>query len=445
MNLDPIRKTLIFLFLALALFASVAYDSLVVQTNDRFQIPLAGVIAASFAAAFLLQRYPSRVIKPVLVAAWPLHLFTIGFFWVCFAFHGGDQLNQFAIYTLFAYAMFLVIPLLFLLDRRMFVAFVKLVAVLSAVLSMPSLVGAAGHESFLGIPLRVKFAYAQLSGINASAGVFEHPEGHAFQMAIGIFCCLYALRSTGRIIFVPCFLLTLAGLIVSQGRAAIYGVAIAILFSLLPELFRRSRPVFFGTLFVALTFPFFILPQLATIPGVAGYLRIERGLSGRSEAWQFATELIEERPWIGYGFMASTKFTEAHQRTLRRSGFSGAGTTFHNTFISRAVDLGLIVTCIYSLLYFVPLVRICRPSEYSHEQALIRSMILLTLTTAIFRDYNIGGIRSTAMMGAMFLGLANLWQFVALWSEAEPMADSSVRESDGMTTANDPEYASQMS
>jgi O-antigen ligase len=180
-------------------------------------------------------------------------------------------------------------------------------------------------------------------------------------------------------------------------------------------------------------------------PGVSGYLRVERGMSGRAEAWEFATELIEEEPVTGYGFMASTRFTETHRRILRRSGFSGAGTTFHNTFISRAVDLGLIVTAIYSLLYLVPLLRICRPTKFCHEQTLVRGMILLTLTAAIFRDYNIGGVRSTAMLGAMFLGLANLWHFASLWSGTEVASDSPAAELQGVATGNSPEYASPMS
>jgi O-antigen ligase len=206
---------------------------------------------------------------------------------------------------------------------------------------------------------------------------------------------------------------------------------VALTFSLLPELFRRSRPVFIGTLALLWTFPFLILPQLAALPGVGGYLRIERGMSGRGEAWRLAFAAIGERPWTGHGFMASSELTEAEKKTLRKSGFSGAGTTFHNTFISKAVDLGLIATFLYALLYLLPLQRICTPSRYPHEHELVRNMLLLTLTAAIFRDYNIGGIRSTAMLGTIFLGLGNLWGLVAWWGRsgsAEAEATETPRE-----------------
>jgi O-antigen ligase len=284
-------------------------------------------------------------------------------------------------------------------------------------LAIPSIFGALGFERFLGLTLRVKPHYAELSGIIASGGLFEHPEGHAYQMAIGLFCCVYVLRRERSGVYLCCALLTLMGLAISQGRAAILGVAIALAFILLPEVFRRSPPVLIWTLAFLLTSSFLIMPALASIPGVSGYLRIERGLSARGAVWQYALSAAAEKPWAGHGFMASTELTAAARETLRVSGFSGAGSTFHNTFISKLVDLGLIATLLYSLLYILPLIRICRPSAYPHEQELIRSVILLTVATAIFRDYNIGGIRSTAMLGTIFLGTANLWGLAELWGQ----------------------------
>jgi O-antigen ligase len=207
-----------------------------------------------------------------------------------------------------------------------------------------------------------------------------------------------------------CLLTITAGLIVSQGRAAIYGLGIAVAYHLLPAVFRQSRLVFFSTLVVLLTFPFLIWPQLGKLPGISSYFRIERGLSGREEAWEYAGYAIGQRPVRGYGFMASAVLTESQERTLRRAGFSGTGTTFHNTFISKAVDLGLIAAFLYCLLYVVPFWCVCAPSPHRLEQELIRNVLLLFLTASIYRDYNVGGVRSTVMIGAIFLGLACVWR-----------------------------------
>ncbi len=412
------RRELSFLCLLLAMAASVVYDTRFIIPLDGLRVVIAAVIVACFGTLFLLGTYPQRIIQPVLLAAWPLHLFTLYFLGLSYCIHGGARLGSIIAYTIVAYASYLLIPVCLMLDRRLFDAFVKMIAVGCALLAIPSYIGALGIDSFLGFPLSNKYSYSTFSGIIASGGVFEHAEGHACQMAIGLFCCIWAVRKSGSLFYLLCLFMVLAGLVVSQGRGAIFGVVIAGTFWLLPELFRRSRPVFLGSLAFCLIFPFLILPQLASIPGVADYLRLERGLSGRDVAWLYAISLVEEKPWTGHGFETSGDLSEQGEKLLQKSGYSGAGTTFHNTFITKAVELGMLGVLIYSLLYIVPLMRICKPTRYVDEQQLVRSIVVLTLTASIFRDYNIGGVRSTAMMVAVFWGLANLWPLAAELEEA---------------------------
>jgi O-antigen ligase len=410
MMADSHRRTLTFLMLTSILVASMTYDTVLLQIDERWQRALAGVMAVSFAIILLLQRYSVPALSQAFMAVWPLHLYSLAFLGVIVGFHGGSRLMDVLAYTYFAYASYLFVPMILRLDRTLLRMFVESVAVASALMAVPSFFGAVGFQSLGGIPLRVKPTYAEFSGIIASGGFFEHAEGHALQMGFGILCSVYLLQYAGGVLGLLCLVLTTAGLIVSQGRAAIYGLGIAAVYHFLPAVFRHSRPIFFGTLIVLLTFPFLIWPQLGKLPGISSYLRIERGLSGRGEAWDYAIYAIGQRPRTGYGFMASAVLTESEQRTLRRAGFSGTGTTFHNTFISKAVDLGVFVAFLYCLLYFVPLCRVCAKSPNRLELALIRSVLLLVLTASIYRDYNIGGVRSTVIIGAIFLGLACVWR-----------------------------------
>lgn len=404
------RRELLFLCLLMAFAASVLYDTLFIIPLNTMRSVVAVAVFACFGAAFLLARYPGRIVQPVLVAAWPLHLFTICLLGVSWCVHEGAESGTIIAYTIVAYATYLVLPLCLLLDRRLFEAFVKMVAIAGALLAIPSFIGALGIDSILGIPLSNKYAYSSFSGIIASGGIFEHGEGHALQMAVSVFCCFYAMRKSGNILlYGSCLMMVLAGLVISQGRGPLFGMVIAGAFCLLPELFRRSAPLFVGILAVCLLLPFLIWPQLSRIPGVSDYLRMERGLSGRDVAWQYAGSLVEEKPWTGHGFGTSGDLSAQGRKLLRRSGYSGAGTTFHNTFITKAVELGIPAAIVYTLLYLVPLVRICRPTSCVLEQQLVRNIIIMSLTASLFRDYNIGGVRSTAVMVAVFLGLANLW------------------------------------
>ena len=412
------RSELVFTCLVIAFAASVLYDTRLIVPLDGLRSAVAAGVVGCFAAIFLLTTYPPRVIQPALVAAWPLHLYTISFVGVSWCFHGGAQKGAIIAYTIVAYATWLLVPVCLLLDRRLFDGFMKMVAIGSALLAIPCYIGAVGIDSILGIPLSNKYSYSSFSGIIASGGIFEHGEGHALQMAVGLFCCVYAFRKTGTFFYGVCTFMVLLGLLVSQGRGAIFGVLIAAAFYVLPDLFNRSRLAFLSSLAFCLLFPFLIWPQLAKVPGVADYLRMERGLSGRDVAWQYAISLIEEKPWWGHGFGTSGDLSEDAWRELRRSGYSGAGTTFHNTFITKAVELGMLTTIVYALMYIVPLIRICKPTDDVLRQQLIRSIIVLTLTASIFRDYNVGGVRSTSMLVSVFLGLASLWPLAAKFAAA---------------------------
>ena len=253
--------------------------------------------------------------------------------------------------------------------------------------------------------------------------MFEHAEGHALQMAVGLFCCLYALRRQWRLTDGICFLLTLTGLVVSQGRGAIFGVMIAVAFMWLPELFRSSRLVFVGTLVFFWMFPFVIWPQMAQVPGVASYLRLERGLSGRDVAWEFAMQLVQERPIRGHGFLSSGELTEIAQEGpapewLQRRWHDVSQHVYYQgsgTGRDRGRGLRAAVHC--------P----CAQNMYPHalpsaSKQLVRSILLVTLTASLFRDYNIGGVRSTSMMVGVFLGLANLWPWVDRMGRPRPLA-----------------------
>ncbi len=403
------RQELVVIGLLMAFAAGVFYDTRFIVPLEGLRTLVAAFVVACFGAVFLLTPYPWRIVQPALLAAWPLHLFTISFVGFAWTFHGGAELGAIIAYTLVAYATYLLVPLCLLLDPRLFDVFVKIIAAGSALLAIPSYIGTLGIDSLFGIPLSNKYAYSQFSGLVASGGIFEHGEGHALQMAIGLFCCIYAFRKSGNWLYAICGVMVLAGLVISQGRGAIFGVLVAGMFWLLPELFRRSRPLFFASLALCLAFPFLIWPLLATLPGFSDYLRLERGLSGRDVAWQYAGKLVEERPWTGHGFNTAGQLSEEGRKQLRKSGYSGAGTTFHNTFVTRAVELGLIATFLYALMYLVALFRICQPTQYVLEQHLVRGIVVLTLTASLFRDYNIGGVRSTSILVSVFIGLASLW------------------------------------
>lgn len=417
-QLVPLRRVAVLFLLCAAFSASVFYDTRYIAAMEGTQSKVGAAIVACFAVTFILIRYSGISLQHSVLAAWPIHLYTaflIGFSW---CFHGGAAMGTIVAYTIVAYSTWLLIPMWMLTDRWLFDNFIKILAFGSALLAIPSFIGAIGIDAIMGVPLSNKYSYSSYSGMIASGGIFEHAEGHALQMGIGFLCSYYWWRRLGGFTYASCTAMTAGGLIVSQGRGALFGVMIAAAFYLLPALFRRSRTIFLTSVTTCLVFPFLIWPLLSGIPGVSGYLRMERGLSGRDVAWLYAINLVEEKPWVGHGFGTSGELSEEAHKHLRKSGYSGAGTTFHNTFITKSVELGVLVTLVYATLYLVPLIQLCKSTDDELTQHLIRAVVLLTLTASIFRDYNIGGVRSTSMLAAVFLGLANLWPYASVFSFA---------------------------
>ena len=156
------RKEIVFACLALAFAIGAAYDTRFIVSMERLRAVIAAAIIACFGAIFLLSRYPRSVIQPAILAAWPLHLFTVVFVGFSWCFHGGGPKGTIIAYTIVGYATWLLVPLCLLLDRQLFDRFVKMVAIGCAVLAIPSYIGALGVDSILGVPLSNKYALLQL-------------------------------------------------------------------------------------------------------------------------------------------------------------------------------------------------------------------------------------------------------------------------------------------
>ncbi len=216
------RKQLTSICLAVAFLAGVAYDTLFIIPHEGLRAIVAVTVLASLAVAFLLEEYPPHVIQPVIVATIPLHLFSMISLGFCVSFHGDSRLGEMVAYTLVAYATYVLVPVWLLLDRRLFDVFVKVVAVACTCWRYRRMSARLGIDSIGGIPLSNKYAYSSFSGIIASGGIFEHAEGLALQMAVGVFCCFYALRKSGNWFYGLCLVMVSAGLVVSQGRGAFW-------------------------------------------------------------------------------------------------------------------------------------------------------------------------------------------------------------------------------
>jgi exopolysaccharide production protein ExoQ len=111
-------------------------------------------------------------------------------------------------------------------------------------------------------------------------------------------------------------------------------------------------------------------------------------LTGRTDLWALGFDLIGDHPWLGLGYRAFwvRGFPLAEQLWAMFLVPSGSGFNFHNTYISNAVEIGLVGLSLQVVLIYVPFfillwLAVVRPTPYCafllgiHLMLVMRSFI----------------------------------------------------------------------
>ena len=121
---------------------------------------------------------------------------------------------------------------------------------------------------------------------------------------------------------------------------------------LVPRKFRASYVVLFGLVAVAVAVVagFTIAEEKAALLRMVGK---SENLTGRTYLWARATELIGERPVLGYGYYAFwvQEYVEAEGLWRYSNVASRMGFHFHNLYYQTTIDLGLVgLVCMVTML-----------------------------------------------------------------------------------------------
>lgn len=166
----------------------------------------------------------------------------------------------------------------------------------------------------LAIVLGILFAvlpprYGIMGGVHAGAfrGIYTHKNTFGKVMVPGaVVFFLLALSATHKRLLMWCgFSFSLLLLVIAKSTTALSNLAIMLLSLFIYRTFRlrydRMIPAFFalttigGSFFVWFT---------ANADAVLGSVGKDTTLTGRTDMWPFVVEMIEKRPWFGYGYSA---------------------------------------------------------------------------------------------------------------------------------------------
>jgi exopolysaccharide production protein ExoQ len=156
-------------------------------------------------------------------------------------------------------------------------------------------------------------------------------------------------------------------------------------------------------------------------------------LTGRTDLWRTGLTLISEKPFFGVGYRAFwVKGNGPAEQLWAMFGEpSGAGFNFHNTYISNAVELGLVGLSIEVILIYVTagilaVLAIVRPSQI--VAALLGLQVLLILRSfvevEVFFEFS---TRSILSYCTFIYAVRELQQWRAMRSANAPQGRLAVR------------------
>ena len=358
-------------------------------------------------SAWLMQTRPWAGSRLLAARGGPFLAFALSTVLVTAAVHP-ERLSAFLIAYMIVGGLFVIVLAYFIFtDRRLFDAVILVHIWAGVLLVPPAILGALGADSFLGLAIKTKEGYARFSSVAASAGVIDFPATFGTQLAIAMVACVYWLvRHPRSAPYWTAFGILALGLIIAQARGAFLGLAGAAALVFLARRIQIPAWMLLTAAIAVILAPLFATELIAMIPGVNSYFRVEAGLAGRAGGWIFALRQIAAEPLAGHGFGASSELTTTHIETLRQVRFRAEGASFHNTFISRAVEFGVPNALLYLAIYVIAFLRTARAASHSLEARFLMAMVLVCTTASVYKDINIGGLRSISVSTALFVGLA---------------------------------------
>ncbi len=255
---------------------------------------------------------------------------------------------------------------------------------------------------------------------------------NAFAAHIAVFMLIAAAIATDRHSPVLLRLSGVAGAIVSgpllvlaQSAGAILMVAPCLAVILLTMLITRLTGMQKLFLMALVGIAMAALALAAVVSGDALMAEVLEGsgkdatLTGRTELWATGLSYIAERPLQGLGYRSFwvTGFAPAEELWAMFGVPSGAGFNFHNTYISNAVEIGLIglglqVALIYGGAALMALYTFVRPNAPNALLLSLQALMILRsfIEVEVFFEFSIRSIMGVATFIYAIQGLLALRQ-----------------------------------
>ncbi|WEK05806.1 MAG: O-antigen ligase family protein [Candidatus Devosia phytovorans] len=279
-----------------------------------------------------------------------------------------------------------------------------------------------------GIGVVASIAFGRTGSYGAWLGVFGSK--NAFAAHIAVFM-LIAMAITAdrhshllmRLAGVIGFGISVPLLVLAQSAGAIMMVAPCVAIIILTQLITHLNGMQRLFLVVILTIAMAALALLLITMGDVLLADILEGsgkdatLTGRTDLWAMGMDFIAQRPLQGLGYRSFwvVGFAPAEELWAMFLVPSGAGFNFHNTYISNAVEIGLIglalqVIIIYGGAIAMGIYTFARPNAPNSLLLALQTLMILRsfIEVEVFFEFSIRSIMGIATLIYAIQGLAAL-------------------------------------
>jgi O-antigen ligase len=255
----------------------------------------------------------------------------------------------------------------------------------------------------LSILLSIVFAVALpkfgiMHDLHAGAwrGIYTHKNVLGQEMALSTLVFLLScIDNKNKFSWIGLFL-SMALISLSKSTASILNVVLTLPVFLVSKALRLRYILMFPSL-IAITILglgsyIFVQSSAETIAGLFGK---DASLSGRTDVWTFAFDMIERNPWLGYGYGGFWQGLDGESAYIWRA--SGWNPTHpHNGLLALWLDLGLLGLSIYLLGFAISvvkalvLIKLTKRIEYLWPMTFFIFFVLINLTeTNLFSSNSI--------------------------------------------------------
>ena len=232
--------------------------------------------------------------------------------------------------------------------------------------------------------------YGLEGGVHAGAvrGIFGHKNGFGQTMVLGTLIFLISAldrKNSNNWFAWVCFGGSIALILLCRSGTALLGITIMLILFFIYRIFRARYEILVSS------FLFFTIVGLISITWISNNedavfaaIGEDATLTGRTEIWQYVWHMIQQRPWLGYGYKGFWHYLDgpsAYVNLAFGPYGGGAGVPHsHNGFLEIVLAIGVVGLSVFLIGFAINLIKAITLVRFNKDMETFWPLLYLTYT-----------------------------------------------------------------